>query len=396
MKRAAITLALFTLGACNSDSATAPVSDNAASSLARSDNRSGDNRDTDDDERGDQKTGVVFILSNQTTGNAVLAYNRHADGTLTAAGSVPTNGTGTGAGLGSAGALAYSPDGKLLFVVNAGSNSITSFRVHDDQLTRVSTMASGGIKPISLTANNDGMVYVLNAGGTGNIAGLHYSNNGTLSTLAGSSRALSTGASDPAQISFTEDGNRLIVTEKGTNVIGTFYVTNHGFVTPGQFRVSSGATPFGFAVSGDDIIVSEAFGGAADASAVSSYRVGFFGTVATISASVPTTETSACWIAVTSNGKLAFSANTGSGTVTAFDVGRFGNLSRIPPDGVSATTGAGSAPADLAVSQNNRYLYVRNGGNRTISAIRVHANGTLTVLGITGDLPAGTVGLVAN
>ena len=399
MKRAAITLALLTLGACN-DSTTAPIAGNPPSeTLTRSDNRSNDNSwrggDDDDDRNDDHSRGTVFVLSNQAAGNSVLVYDRQADGSLTAAGSVSTNGNGTGAGLGSQGALAYSPDGDLLFVVNAGSNTVTSFRVRDDKLTRVSTVASGGTRPISLTAH-DGVLYVLNAGGTGNIAGLRYSNNGSLSTIANSSRSLSSTASDPAEIAFAEDGGRLIVTEKGTNMIGSYFVANNGLASAGQFRAASGITPFGFAVSDDEIIVAEAFGGAANASAVSSYHVGRVGPVTTVSGSVPTTETSACWIAVTGNGKFAFSANTGSGTVSAYRIARNGELALIPTDGVSALIGAGTAPADLAVSRNSRYLYVRNGGNRTISAIRVHSDGALTVLGTTLNLPAGTAGLVAN
>jgi len=50
-------------------------------------------------------------LTNQVAGNAVAVFNRSADGTLTAAGTIATGGTGTGAGLGSQGAVALSDDG---------------------------------------------------------------------------------------------------------------------------------------------------------------------------------------------------------------------------------------------------------------------------------------------
>src|SRR5689334_5969778 len=49
---------------------------------------------------------AVYTLTNQVAGNAVAVFNRAADGTLTAAGTVATGGTGTGAGLGSQGAVA--------------------------------------------------------------------------------------------------------------------------------------------------------------------------------------------------------------------------------------------------------------------------------------------------
>src|SRR5437660_9774069 len=45
--------------------------------------------------------GAVYTLTNQVGGNAVAVFARGADGRLTAAGTVSTGGTGTGASLGS-------------------------------------------------------------------------------------------------------------------------------------------------------------------------------------------------------------------------------------------------------------------------------------------------------
>src|SRR5687768_7502487 len=110
--------------------------------------------------RGGSNAGAVFTLSNSAAGNAVLAFARSADGSLTPAGSFATLGNGTGAGLGSQGAVVLSDDGELLFAVNAASNTITSFAVDGSSLTRVSTVASGGTLPISLTTHAD-ILYVL-------------------------------------------------------------------------------------------------------------------------------------------------------------------------------------------------------------------------------------------
>lgn len=391
MKRSTFVLALFTLAACNSDRISSPSATDAA---ALFNNGNGNNRNDDDD--ADEGVGVVLTLSNQTAGNAVLVYNRDAHGTLTPAGSVPTNGTGTGVGLGSQGALAYSPDGRLLFVVNAGSNTVTSFRVNGSALSLVNTVSSGGTTPISLTADN-GLLYVLNTGGTGNISGLRYAASGTLTPIAGSTRALSTNASGPAQISFNESGTRLVVTEKGANTISTYNVAANGIASAGLFTPSSGATPFGFAFRGDEIIVSEAAGGAPDATSVSSYRIGQSGPPTAVTASLTTGQTAACWVAVTGNGKFAYVANTGSGTISGFSVSHGGTLTPLDADNITAVTGAGTAPADLAVTHNSRYLYVRNGGNRTITALRIQGgHGSLTVVGTLPNLPAGTAGLLAR
>lgn len=154
---------------------------------------------------------------------------------------------------------------------------------------------------------------------------------------------------------------------------------------------SSGATPFGFAFTQQDaLIVSEAFGGAALASAVSSYNLSDGG-LDVISSSVPTGQTAACWIAVSKNGKFAYSTNAGSGSVSAYRVGTDGSLSLI--DGAAGITGSGTSPIDATVSNNGQYLYVLNGRTHNISAFEIHADGTLSSIGTFEGLPAGSAGI---
>ena len=75
----------------------------------------------------------------------------------------------------------------------------------------------------------------------------------------------------------------------------------------------------------------------------------------------------------------------GSGTLVLRDL-----------DGVAARTGAGSAPADAALSAGGQFLYTRNGGNGTISAFSVNDDGTLTSLSTFGGLPGGANGIAAR
>jgi 6-phosphogluconolactonase len=63
-----------------------------------------------------------------------------------------------------------SEDGSLLFAVNAGSNSVTIFRVSGHTLTATNTVSSGGTMPVSLTVRGN-LVYLVNAGGVPNISG---------------------------------------------------------------------------------------------------------------------------------------------------------------------------------------------------------------------------------
>src|SRR5687767_8556756 len=112
--------------------------------------------------------GQVYTASNAVAGNAVLIYDRGADGSLQSAGSVATGGTGTGSGLGNQGGVVLSGSGRVLLVVNAGSNSISSFGVlNNGSLELIDVEASGGLLPKSVSEHR-GLVYVLNAGGSGN------------------------------------------------------------------------------------------------------------------------------------------------------------------------------------------------------------------------------------
>lgn len=340
--------------------------------------------------------GNVYTMTNATGGNAVLVYDRVADGTLMPAGSFGTGGMGSGGGLGNQGGLIVSDNGRWLLTVNAGSNTITAFRIHGDgSLERTSTVASGGTQPISVTISGD-LVYALNAGGSGNIVGFRLGHDGTLSAIPGSARSLSAAGVGPAQIEFDPRGRVLVVTEKASNRITAYVVGSGGLASAPNVNVSNGATPFGFAFSRTGVlIVSEAFGGAPDASAASSYTVDANGALHLISGSVPTTETAACWFVVTNNGRFAYTSNTGSGTISGYAAGG-GSLTLLDADGETAVIGPGTAPIDLALSRNSKYLYSLNSANHTISAFAVGADGSLHPLGTTGSLPAGANGLAAR
>lgn len=348
-------------------------------------------------DRASNTVGQVYTSTNSPAGNAVLVYDRSADGSLTAAGSFPTGGTGTGGGLGNQGGVTLSGSGQWLAVVNAGSNDISFFQVNGDgSLVLTDRISSGGTIPKSVTISRN-LLYVVNAGGTGNIAGFSISAGGDLTSIAGSSRPLSSGASDPAQISFAPGGNWLVVTEKGTNRISTYAVDQNGVASGPTATPSSGPTPFGFGFTNNGtLVVSEAFGGAANASAVSSYAANGNGTWSVISPSVATTETAACWIAVTNSGRYAYAANTGSGTISGYSIHQ-GGLTLLNANGVTGTVGAGTAPADLALSHDGRFLYNRAGGTNQIAIFSVGADGSLSALGgwISG-LPAGWTGLAAR
>lgn len=337
--------------------------------------------------------GYVYTLSNQASGNQVLVYSRSASGHINFSNSYSTGGNGTGSGLGSQGAVVLTEDKSVLLAVNAGSNSVTSFTVSGGSLEWQSTVSSGGIMPISVTVHDD-LVYVLNAGGSGNISGFHLDDDGSLDPIAGSTKPLSSPAAGPAQISFTSDGAVLIITEKMTNKIITYTIDAMDKPAVMHSITSSAPTPFGFAVGKQGIIyVSEAAGGAPGASALSSYHVSENGMIELVDGAVGAGQTAACWVVITNNGKYVYDTNTGSSSVSSYTTDK-GDLTVL--EAIAGTTGAGSSPIDAALSANSKFLYVLNAGTNTISVFEVEIDGSLSNVQTVPGLQAGTVGMAAK
>lgn len=341
--------------------------------------------------------GKVFTATNSLAGNELIVLGRTADGSLALVERVATQGLGTGAGLGSQGAVTLSGDGRMVLVVNAASHTLSLFSLTGGLPTLVSVVDSGGLTPISVSESN-GLVYVLNAGGAGNVAGFRLAPVG-LQPIAGSTRALSAaGGTGPAQVGFSSDGGTLLVTEKATNKLMSWRVDmKSGLLGAPTVTPSAGVTPFGFAFDNRDrVFVSEAVGGAALASTTSSYRFAEQqpAKAMLVSASVPTLQTAACWVAVTPNGKFAYTGNAGSSSISQYRVGRDGSLALA--EAAAGVTGSGTGVTDLAVSRSGQALYALAPGAMRVVAFEVGADGRLAPSSTLTGLPGMMVGLAAN
>jgi 6-phosphogluconolactonase (cycloisomerase 2 family) len=344
----------------------------------------------------DDLPASVYALTNAPAGNGVAVYHRAADGTLTPTGVIPTGGTGTGGGLENQGAVTLSSDGRWLFAVNAGSSEISAFAVGPQGLTLTDKVGSGGTRPVSLTAYGS-WLYVLNAGETNNITGFSIRANGTLTPLPDSTRLLSAPSTGPAQVQFSPDGRLLVVTERDTDRIDAYTVNPDGQASGPLPHPSSGANPFGIAFSKNGLLlVSEAFVGHTNGSAASSYTAAPDGSLTLVTASAPTHQSSACWAVVTNDGRYGYVSNTRSGSISGYRIADDGSVSLLDADGITAAVGAGTAPIDMALSADSRYLYVLNAGSHTIASYQVEQNGRLTPIGSAGGLPPGATGLVAR
>jgi 6-phosphogluconolactonase len=377
---ALVALAGAALAACAPDrSITNPASPGASLQAERADVGNGETG-----------LGAVYTTTNQASGNAVAVFARAADGTLTPAGTFATGGTGTGAGLGSQGAVTLTDDGQFLFAVNAGSNDVSVFRVGEATLSLDSRTPSGGTQPISVAVSGS-IVYVLNAGGDGNISGFTLGRNGGLTPIAGSTRSLSGTNVGPAEVAFSPDGRHLIVTEKNTNLLDVYAVDARGVAGARTSFVSAGGTPFGFAFGSRNLLlVSEA---SAPGSA-SSYTLGGDGIPRVVSAAVVTHQGAPCWVVVTNDGRFGYTGN-GSGSVSGFGIAPDGAINLLDANGATAIIGGGVN--DIALSGNSRFLYVLQIDNGpAIHAFRIQQDGRLEPLGPVGGLPVGARGLAAR
>jgi 6-phosphogluconolactonase len=334
----------------------------------------------------DEDRGAVFALTNSPAGNAVVVFARATDGSLTQAGSHPTGGLGSGAGLGSQDAVIVSEDRRLLFAVNAGSNSISSFHLRDEHLQLLSTAPSGGVLPTSVTYRN-GLLYVLNAGEPNNITGFRVTSRGQLVAIDGSTRPLSAASTSPAQVGFSDDGKSLVVTERATNIIDTFTVDDDGRLDGPFINTSAGPTPFGFAVGRQDIVlVSEAGAGGG----ASTYRIDE-GHLDPISAMIMTGQRAACWAILTPNGRFGYVTNAGTGNISGVALARDGSATLLDADGITAVTGGN--PTDMAMSADGRYLYARVGALSQIAVFRIQHDGSLFPLQPFTGAPSSLAGL---
>ncbi len=333
------------------------------------------------------RSGAVYVLGNEPSGNLIHVYQRAATGGLTPTGTVPTGGTGAGTGidpLASQGSLVYRNG--YLFAVNAGSNDVTMFAANGTHLRELQRVASGGTMPVSVTVHGS-LVYVLNAGGTPNISGFRLSLRGDrLEPLPGSTQALPGGAAAaPSEVLFSPDGEQIYVSEKGVQALVTYRVALFGYARHPVSTASQGNTPFGFDVSRDDVIVSEAA-----SSSVSAYESMDSGALTPIGPALALGQTATCWLIVTHDGRHAYASNTGSSTISSLALDRDGAVSLL-----SVAAGSPANPLDLAVTRDDQYLYSR-GGDGLVTGFQIHRDGSLIQVTVAGGIPTSAQGIAVD
>ncbi|MEP6466109.1 MAG: beta-propeller fold lactonase family protein [Parafilimonas sp.] len=395
---AAVAFAAVTLVSCNKDlnhSANPAVTAQSSADLKTMMAENGNNPDEasitamqSSNAINDGMDHFLYTEDNNAGTNGIMMYKINTDGSLDLMGTTASGGVGTGAGLGSQGAVIISADNSWLFAVNAGSNSVSSFKINSDgTLMLAGTAATHGMKPVSVAAKSN-MLYVLNTG-SDNICGLWIGNDGTLTDIANSMQSLSATAVDAPQIAFSPVGNQVIVTEKATNTISTFKINSDGSANAGIFTPSVGATPFGFAFARDKyMIVSNAAGGAAGQGSATSYTVSN-SMLYDVNGAIADYQAAPCWFAVAKYGRFAYTTNTASNSISSYYISDAGAL--YLAQSTAGTTDAG--PVDIVVAPNNYFVYELNGSGKSIGEYHRKFLGGLIIMGNQTGLPASATGL---
>lgn len=319
----------------------------------------------------------LFVQTNNPAGNQILAYDRADTGTLALAQAIDTGGDGgvqtTPDPLDSQGSLVYDSRHHRLIAVNAGSNTVSVLSLDANRLSLRQVLGSSGPFPVSVTVHGD-LLYVLNAHEAGSISGFRLSGD-KFSPIEGSTRSLELtpvpgpdqSTNSPGQISFTPDGQQLIITTKlNGGLIDVFSVGSDGRPSE-DFVANSSQTqvPFGFTFDNcGHLAVTDAA-----SSSLSTYTVRPDGTVELIASQTDNGE-GMCWV-TPAVGNL-YVADTGSNNLTGFHVDSAGK----PTVFTRADTNSG--PIDLVATHDGGFLYVQTGGAGGVDGFRINPDGTLT------------------
>jgi 6-phosphogluconolactonase len=335
----------------------------------------------------EQRDGFVYVQTNDADNNEVVVFGRAADGTLDRLDGYLTGGQGSGAPhLPSQSSLVL-VDGRL-FVTNAGSDDVTLFGVDGAGLALLDRVDSGESVPRSIAVHG-GRVFVLNTGGRPNVSGFDLDADGRLVPVAGSTRELPEG-SDAAQIAFMPDGSTVVITDRASNSI-------HALGDGEEMRThpSLGATPYGFDIRPDGVlIVTEAAGAQVGKASASSYRLDA-NRLEPVSGVVGSSRSEVCWAVISRDGGTVFVTNFGDGTISSYSVGADGSIELL--ERVAATSVEGEPGLrDEGLSSDGRYLYALHADTGRVFGWEVGARGKLKPRGSANGLPLTAAGLAAS
>jgi 6-phosphogluconolactonase (cycloisomerase 2 family) len=390
------------------------------------------------------QVGTVYTETNgtgsSTNDNAVEVYARYSNGKLkriqvAAAGGKgghqPQPGFTTPAPiLDTQSEVVLTNDGKWLYAVNAGSDTIAVFKVgKKGTLKRVQDAPAGGKFPSSITVHGH-WLYVLTIDSY-SIEGFKIGANGKLTAISGQGQVPLKGNSGPGlprQVGFDNKGKTLVVSllispeaaggmapPTPNQSIDTFAVHGNGTVGAAQPQNATSVGPFAFTFNLQNyLLMTQIVAPAGAAGDLASYKIGGGSSVSPVDTK-SSNSSLPCWVEATGDGKHAYVVNTGGRDlapglfmggvprVTTYSVSSSGKLK---VQGQTAGLNDEVLETDDALSRDSKYLYVvsplagnsKTPGNAShIDEYKIGAGGKLKYLGQTPNNGApGDSGLAAS
>ncbi len=380
--------------------------------------------------------GAVYAMSNNLETNTIIAYVRNALDEFTFIGEFDTGGRGGVLDdsdnvdpLLSQNSVVVTPNRKFLLNVNAGSNTVTVFRIlRDFKLKRMSVTRVTGTGPVAIAVNRRKLVYVASADldgkfdsfvdSKGSVSGFRLTYHGKLIPLLGSVRKLPT---RPADVAFSPDGRSVVVSSLNAFLgalptpsasLLSFKLFLNGRLSAKPVDTASSTTPgsppgrnppalIGIAVvrvRGVQYVVAPEIRGE-QAGSVSSFRLDRWGKLTpvqidlVIGSSITEGQVAPCWIKFTSRKNIFFITNTGSDSVSSLSFSRVQStlISEVAASGQSSL----EAPIDLAISSDDKFLFVHAGKQGEVGIFKIGPNASLQFVKNLRALPTGNTQGVA-
>jgi hypothetical protein len=281
------------------------------------------------------------------------------------------------------------PDSRFLYAVNQGSGTVAAFRIHGDgQLTFLGTFDSGGVQPDSIGIAG-GNLYVSNRGDStattpGTVApgitGFTINDDGSLSPISGSTVTFPVNTI-ASQSLISRDGQFVfedLFAANGTppqgNTLAPFEIEGDGTLTlapggnvAGQDPIANTPAPalLGASVNPHQNIV---YVGLTGLNEVAVFTYDDTGRLTFVGATAPNDQGGAapCWVAVSPDGKILYTGDTGSDSVGAYSladplhpvqVQEFFLAGPLTPSGSPPGTARQTTVFQVAVDASGRFVY---------------------------------------
>jgi 6-phosphogluconolactonase (cycloisomerase 2 family) len=369
-------------------------------------------------------TDVIWLESNSTAGNSILAFKNTGTASPIFLGSTPAGGIGVFDKTFALGPfdsdqnLIVNEKGTLLFAVNSGSNSIAVFRItpHGLQLVEGSPFASGGSDPVSVGLKGDILAVVNKDQDPAQNANLVLPNyttfrvspDGKLTAVENSTVFVAYNSS-PSQALTAFGGDIVFGADFFGGLLQSLRIDEDGRLhqNPPQALPNSvfadqtaGHQPLGMRTHPNLPIL---YVDITPISEVAVYRYDEKGVLSFVRA-VSDSGAAPCWAVVNHTGTRLYVTNTGDNSIAVYDLTDPLNPEEIQHFVMDATTGAAFS---TVIDQSDEWLYVsseQSSSTATPAAnafhtLKVAPDGTLTepfsptVLPIDGTVPVRAQGI---